>query len=221
MIKQLFLAAMLATAVTAAAQVPPDYRPVLQATFTNFDTTYNNIAAKTAAGNKLVLIAKKYPTEWAPNYYAAYSRAQLSYFEQDEAKRDAYIDEAETYLAEAVRLLFKQTDETHVVAAIIANARLAVKPQARFQKYGRIFNEQLDSAKAMNADNPRIYLERGIAKFYTPKMFGGGKKSATPYFEKAQELFAKEPGGDIKKPYWGQTANNYFLAQIKDGGDKE
>lgn len=203
-----------------AANAQADYNDILQKTFTQFDTTYVDQAAKVNAGNKLVLIAKKYADQWAPQYYAAYSRAQLSYFEKDEAKRDAYLDEADAYLADAIQLLGKETDETHVVSAILANARMAVKPRERYQKYGKIFDENLDAAKSLNPDNPRIYLERGISKFYTPKMFGGGKKAATPYFEKAKELFAKETKTAMNEPHWGQITNNYFLEQIK-GEEKE
>jgi hypothetical protein len=216
--KALFLAAALSLSLAATAQT--DYKPALVATFTNFDTTRQDMTAKEAAGNKLVLIAKKYPNEWAPQYYAAYSRIQLSYTEKDEAKRDAYLDEAEQYLADAIRLLGKENDETHVLAAVIANARMAVKPRERYQKYGKIFDEQLEAAKAINADNPRIYMERGISKFYTPKMFGGGKKAAEPYFTKAKDLFAKEAKGDITDPYWGQEANTYFLGLVGKGGDE-
>lgn len=211
--KSLLLIAVLAAFFSASAQA--DYKTVLQNTFIVFDSTRHDMAAKVAAGNKLILIAKKYPAEWVPSYYAAYSRLQLSYMEGDEAKKDAYVDEAETYLGDAVRLLGKETDETHVLAAMAANARMAVKPQSRWQKYGKIFDDQLDAARAINPDNPRIYLQRGISKFYTPKMFGGGKKAAAPYFEKAKELYAKEAGGDITRPYWGKPANNYFLEQIK------
>ena len=60
----------------------------------------------------------------------------------------------------------------------------------------------------------------GISKFYMPKMFGGGAKAATPYFEKAQELFSKETRTAMNEPHWGQPANNYFLEQVKSG-DKE
>lgn len=216
--KSLFLAASLSLGISAAAQ--SDYKPVLTATFTQFDTTRADLSAKEGAGNKLVLIAKKFPEAWAPQYYAAYSRIQLSYTEKDGAKRDAYLDEAEQYLADAVRLLGKETDETHVAAAVVANARMAIKPMERYQKYGKIFDEHLDAAKAINADNPRIYLERGIAKFYTPKMFGGGKKAAEPYFTKAKALFANEAKDDINKPYWGTGANEYFLGLISNGGDE-
>ena len=218
--KAFFLAAAF-SALAFAGRAQADYKPVLQSTFIAFDTTFSDPASKTALGNKLVLIAKKYPSEFATNYYAAYSRVQLSYFERDEAKRDAYVDEAENYYGEAVRALGKEDDETHVLAAMLANARMAVKPQARYQKYGKIFNEQLDSAKAINADNPRIYLERGIAKFYTPKMFGGGKKAAKPYFDKAKELFARQPGEDITKPYWGARTNGYFLSQIEGSAEEK
>jgi hypothetical protein len=211
MIRHFLLAATLAVSVTAGAQAPPDYRQVLQTTFTVFDTTYSDITAKTNAGNKLILIAKKYPNEWVPNYYAAYSRVQLSYMEQDEAKREAYIAEANNYLAEAVRLLGKETDETEVLTAMSANAYMAVKPQSRYGTYGKQFNDHLDKAKEMNPNNPRIYLQRGISKYYTPKMFGGGKKAAMPYFEKANELFAKQTDGDMAKPYWGKSALAYFM----------
>lgn len=218
MIKTLFLAAALATTFQASAQ--SDYKPVLKSTFTVFDTTYTDMSAKAAAGNKLILIAKKYPDAWAPNYYAAYSRLQLSYLEKDEARKDAYVDDAEIYIGEVVRILGKQTDETHVLSAMAANARLAVKPQSRWQKYGKIFDSELDSARAINANNPRIYLQRGISKFYTPKMFGGGKKAAQPYFDRAATLFAKETDGDLEKPFWGKQTNDWFLAQIK-GDDKD
>jgi hypothetical protein len=218
MTRFLFLAAALSLSLTAGAQTA--YQPVLTATFTNFDTTRQDMSAKEAAGNKLILIAKKFPEEWAPQYYAAYSRIQLSYTEKDAAKRDAYLDEADQYLADAVRLLGKPSDETHVLAGVIANARMAVKPQERFMKYGKIFDDELEAAKSMNVDNPRIYLERGIGKFYTPKMFGGGKKAAEPYFTKAKDLFAKESKDDILKPYWGEGAKNYFLGLVGKGGDE-
>jgi hypothetical protein len=216
--KTLLAIALAITTISAKAQA--DYKPILQATFNDFDTTYADMSAKAAIGNKLVLIAKKYPEAWAPQFYAAYSRVQLSYFEQDAAKRDAILDEAENYRAEAVRILGKDNTETEVLAATIANSRIGVNPQNRWQKYGKVFDEHLDKAKELNADNPRIYLQKGISKFYTPKMFGGGKKAAKPYFDKAADLFAKESKEDIDKPYWGAVTLAYFQ-KLSSGEDKD
>lgn len=213
------MSAALAITISASAQ-QADFRPVLQSTFSTFDTTWADQQAKATLGNKLVLIAKKYPNEWATNYYAAYSKVQMAFMEQDGAKKDALLDEADQYREEAAKLFGKDNDEMYVLTAMIANARIGVAPQARWQKYGKIFNDNLDKAKALNPDNPRIYLQRGISKFYTPKMFGGGKKAALPYFEKAEGLFAKESSGDITKPYWGKRTNDYFLGMAK-GEDKE
>jgi hypothetical protein len=206
-------------AVLQSPQVQGDYKAILKQTFDAFDTTYADFQAKADLGNKLILIAKKFPNEWVTNYYAAYSRVQLSHLDPNADKKDPYIDEAETYLNEAITLLGKKTDEMHVLLAMVASARLSVKPQSRWMKYGKIFDEEMEEAKKLNADNPRIYLQKGISKFYMPKPFGGGAKNAAPYFEKAEPLFAKESTDDITKPYWGRSANKYFMAQVKKGED--
>ncbi len=216
--KLLLLAAFAVAAISANAQA--DYKVVLKTTFDAFDTTYADMGAKAQHGNKLVLIAKKFSDQWAAQFYAAYSRIQLSYFEKDGPKRDAMLDEADGYLTEAMHLLGKENSETEVLAAMIASSRMGVDPRARYQKYGKVFDEHLDKAKELNADNPRIYLQRGISKFFTPKMFGGGKKAALPYFEKSGSLFAKESSDDIEKPYWGKPAQMYFMGMAQ-GEDKD
>jgi hypothetical protein len=208
--------ALVAAVTTVKAQ---DYKQTLQNTFLAFDTTMD-VATKTQQSNKLSLISKKYSDQWTAHYYNAYSKASLSYMETNEAKRDAYLDEGDKELSEAITLLGKENDETHVLAAMLANARMAVNPKGRWQKYGKVFDSNLETAKEMNPDNPRIYYLRGTSKFFTPKMWGGGKKASLPFFEKAQGLFEKENPADITTISWGKRANEYFLGQAK-GEDKE
>lgn len=215
--KKIILMGVTAIAVlTAQAQ---DYKAPLEKTFLAFDTTWNQ-DVKVEQSNKLSLIAKKWSGEWVTHYYAAYSKAQLSYMEKDAAKRDAYLDEADKEKEEAISILKKENDETYVLGAMIANARMAVDPMQRWPKYGKLFSENLESAKGINPDNPRMYYLQGTSKYFTPKAYGGGKKSAQPYFEKAEPLFAKETGKDISMPHWGNDKNNYFLTQCKQP-DKE
>ena len=196
-----------------------DFKQVLQTTFGMFDTT-QNMEMKLRSANKLELISKKWNDEWLGHYYVAYSKAQLSYMEKDPGIRDSYLDIAEKEHDEAVALLKKETDETYVIAAMIANARLAVQPANRWQKYGALFSQNLDKAKEINPNNPRIYYLTGMSNYFKPKMFGGGKKAAKQYFEKAEALFTTETSGDISKPYWGKRSNAYFLGQC-NGEDKE
>ena len=214
--KIILMSAVALTTMSAQAQ---DFKGPLQKTFLAFDSSQNP-AVKLEQSNKLSLIAKKWGDVWITHYYAAYSKASLSYMEKDAGKRDAYLDDADKEMADAVSILKKDNDETYVLAAMVANARMAVDPAQRWQKYGQLFKSNLESAQAINPDNPRMYYLQGTSKYFTPKAFGGGKKSATPYFEKAEGLFAKETGGDITKPYWGKPQNSYFLTQCKQP-DKE
>jgi hypothetical protein len=176
---------------------------------------------KTSQSNRLGLIAKKYNTEWTAAYYAALSKIMLNYDEPDAGKKDAYLDEAEDFLSTATSQADKndkmQQSEIYAITAMLANARLGVDPQKRWQKYGKIFESNLEKAKENNADNPRIYFLKATSTFFTPKMFGGGAKKALPYFEKADGLFAKEAKDDITKPFWGKEANDEFMKQAKAG----
>ncbi|WP_118974150.1 hypothetical protein [Taibaiella koreensis] len=174
---------------------------------------------KIGQSNRLGLIAKKFNTEWSAAYYAALSKIMLNYDEKDEAKKDAYLDEAEDFLATATTLADKndkgQQSELYALNAMLANARLGVDPKKRWQKYGKIFESNLEKAKEYNAENPRIYFLKATSVFFTPKMFGGGKKKSLEYFEKAEGLFAKESHDDITKPFWGKEANDEFMKQAK------
>jgi hypothetical protein len=208
--KIIFLSMALVAVFVARAQ---DYKDVLKKTVDAFNAT-DDMSQKVEYTNKLGLIAKKYDNEWAPHYYLAFAKTILSYNEKDETKRDAYLDDADKELEDAVNIS-KANSETYAMAAMIANARLAVNPMNRWQKYGKIFDEDLDKAKEMNADNPRIYFLQGNSKYHTPKAFGGGKKAALPYFEKANTLFEKETDADITKPYWGKVITAKLLAECK------
>jgi hypothetical protein len=176
-------------------------------------------AEKVSQSNRLGLIAKKYNTEWTASYYAALSKIMLNYEEPDAAKKDAYLDEADDLLATATSLADKNDknlqSEIYAITAMLANARIGVDPQKRWQKYGKIFESNLEKAKENNPDNPRIYFLKATSTFFTPKMFGGGPKKALPYFEKADALFAKETKDDITKPFWGKEANDEFMKQAK------
>jgi hypothetical protein len=220
MMKTLIVMGAMALSVLGAnAQ---DFKAPLAKTWVAFDTLPMMGAgdARQQQANKLVLIAKKWDKEWITHFYVALSKTMMSYEEKDVTKHDAVLDDAEKELQDAVSLLGKNNDETYVLAAMIANSRLGVDPMNRWQKYGKIFTDDLQAAKEINPNNPRMYYLKAVSTFFTPAAFGGGKKNALPYFEKADGLFAAEKGDDVTKPYWGKRANTYFYAECKKD-DKE
>jgi len=191
-----------------------DFKEILQNTFTMFDTASSPLE-KFAAANRFELISRKWDTTWIAHYYCTFAYTVVSYIETDVEKKDGVLDKADEQLTKTKELLKKNSDELFVLSAFIANARLAAKPQSRWKKYSDIFNADIDSAKTIRADNPRIYYLQGNSVLYTPKMFGGGEKNALPYFQKAEELYKNEADTNIYLPSWGKKQNLLLLDKCK------
>ncbi len=201
---------------TTLSKLPFDeYKDDLTEGFVGFDTS-GNLSNMLSASNHLVLIAKKWPDRWESNYYACYSLIILSYVEKDNKRRDLYLDDAEVFLNKFKNLYKTEYDEMYVLEAMFDNARLAVNPMNRYKKYGDLFNSNIEKAKTLQPNNPRIYFLQGNSIYYTPKMFGGGPVKALPYFENAAVLYDKESGTDIYKPYWGKKQNSFMLNKCRE-----
>lgn len=183
----------------------------LQSLFLEFDTT-QVFAAKMAASSKLELLANMESENYAVNYYAAYSKAMISYMEKDKDRKDMFLDVADSFL-EKVKQLQPKNEETFILGALLANARLVVDGGSRWKQQGDIFNTNIDAAIAINPLNPRIYHLKGVATYFTPKMFGGGAKNALAYLDKAKNLFASQVNGNILVPFWGEKRNLYFISE--------
>jgi hypothetical protein len=183
----------------------------LTALFLEFDTT-QVFSAKMAASSKLELLANMESENYAVNYYAAYAKAMISYMEKDKDRKDMFLDVADSFL-EKVKQLQPKNEETFILGALLANARLVVDGGSRWKQQGDIFNANIDAAIAINPANPRIYHLKGVATYFTPKMFGGGSKNALVYLDKAKTLFVNQVNGNITVPYWGEKRNLYFISE--------
>ena len=170
----------------------------------------NDMPALMSAGTKFNLIAAKWPEDRNANYYAAYSKAYISTKEPDAKRKDQLLDEADKYIT-AMNSIDAANDESLVLTAYAAFTRFLVDPANRWRKYLEIMNDNLEKAKKANPDNPRIYYLEGIPVFNKPTLYGGGKKKAKPYFEKAKTLFAKQATGSVLKPTWGEKDNADYL----------
>lgn len=178
--------------------------------------TSRTMGSMMAASANFDMIVNKWPNEYASNYYAAFSKAMTSYLvEKDMKRRDMIIDMADKYL-EKVNAIDSKNQETYVLAALIANARLSVDGPNRWKKYGEIFETNLNAAKAINPNNPRIYHLKGVSVFFTPKMFGGGCKNAMEFLSKAKPLFEAETVTGVLVPHWGKNRNEYYISQCNE-----
>jgi len=186
----------------------------LKTSLTKFD------AAKTeqemvGASSQFDMITNKWGDQWAANFYAAYAKIKVSLKLTDKIKRDQYLDAANALIEKADKLS-PNNEEIYILAAWSAKARIAIDGKDRWKKFGEVYDDYIAKAKKINSENARIFFLEGQGPFYKPKMWGGGKDKAKPYFEKAKELFAKEDKSSLLKPYWGEKENEELLKQCNE-----
>lgn len=83
--------------------------------------------------------------------------------------------------------------------------------------YGKLSNDALEQAMAIQQKNPRVQLAAAILAFQTPTLFGGSKKDALAHSDVAIAAF-NEPCQHI---CWGQAEAYIWRGLAKaDAGDK-
>jgi hypothetical protein len=160
--------------------------------------------------NQFERIANAEKKEWLPLYYAAQSTIFMAFAEQDKSKVDQYLDGAQKFIDRAFEIAPKES-ELHVLQGMLHQARIGVDMMARGMQYSQLATASFEIAKAINAENPRIYYLEGQSIYYTPEQFGGGKKNALPLFQQAKEKFDKFVTVSPISPNWGKESNQKLL----------
>ncbi|GGH41546.1 hypothetical protein [Dyadobacter endophyticus] len=163
--------------------------------------------------NRFERIAAAEPKEWLPKYYAAYANVLLGFVAPTLTEKDQYLDKANALLKDAEGIAGKPNDELEVLKAYQSQIHLAADPMNRWQADGEKFSGYLQSAKSINAENPRIYYLEGSSLFFTPEEYGGGKKVAKPMLEKAQQKFGAFKPETAIHPDWGKMETEWMLSQ--------
>ncbi|MDR6803343.1 hypothetical protein J2Y45_000613 [Dyadobacter sp. BE34] len=163
--------------------------------------------------NRFERIAAAEPKEWLPKYYAAYANVLLGFAAPTLTEKDQYLDKANALLKDADGIAGKPNDEIEVLKAYQSQIHLAADPMNRWQADGEKFQAFLQSAKSINAENPRIYYLEGSSLFFTPEEYGGGKKVAKPMLEKAQQKFSAFKPETAIHPDWGKMETEWMLSQ--------
>jgi hypothetical protein len=157
-------------------------------------------------------------TQWLPYYYAALSKLNAANMQlkgemgDNTAITDPAADKAEELLNKAIAL-GKENSETWIVKKMIASLRMMGNAMQRFMEYGPLAAEALETAKKLDANNPRVYLMEGMDKFYTPEQFGGDKAEAKKLFKKVQELQKTFKPETTLHPNWGSRQAAFLLSQ--------
>lgn len=152
--------------------------------------------------SKLERLATFGDKEWLVNYYLALNSYRISTVAYDNKEMsEKYIESAK----EAVQKSIKDKDdfsESHALFSSILGMEIGFKPHLGMTN-GIQSGREIEKAKKLDPENPRVYMIDGTGKLYTPAMFGGGIDKAIGLFEKSAELFLQEKDRGIY-PDWGK-----------------
>lgn len=163
---------------------------------------------------------------WLVDYWIAfsdYSIAMVASRNQDMEKVKKYTQAGLERIEGSILQRFDFAD-SYVVQLMLTMNRWMYEQD---QMDAIISASQTAESSALEADakNPRLWLVKGIASYYTPAAFGGGYGKAIESFEKSEEFFSTtNPSSEIH-PDWGEDMlyGFYALALIKrdKSGDLE
>jgi hypothetical protein len=198
----------LITTLTGLNAFSQDWQQPLQEELKKLDTSKNIVVWKQSIA-KLESLTKANPDEWLLQYYTGWAYTQPSF----QVEAEALSDKAEPYVKKALELQPDNT-ETLTLMAYWLSARINAS-KARGITLGS--ESRSYAQKAIDADNsnPRAYLIKALVTFYTPAVFGGGKKKAEPIVQETAERFAAFKPKTALDPHWGNDIYQQLAAEYK------
>ena len=158
-------------------------------------------------------IASTQKSKWLPFYYAGLCKA-LAAIKLKTKSADALCNQADVFIHKCDSLN-QNNAELYILKSLNFSARLNVNPGARAMKYNKQIHHANDMALKLDSSNPRVYLQKAQAVYYTPESFGGGAKKALPLYEIALAKFKEYKSDNAVMPHWGKDIAEKMIDECK------
>lgn len=167
-----------------------------------------------AKSNAFERIAQKETAEWLPAYYVAFCQTMVFNLDQNVSKHEPLCDKTDKFLAVADSLN-PNNSEIYVLRSMAAGMRIRLNPMVNGQKYGPLAGMLIEKAIALDPENPRAYMQKGISTFFTPPQWGGSPEKGKELMQTAAQKFESfKPASGIH-PNWGKEFNDRILEMAK------
>lgn len=199
---------LLLTMLTGFTSFSQDWQQPLQAEINKLDTAQNIQVWKQSIA-KLESLAKANPNEWLLQYYTGWAYTQPSF----QVEAEELSDKAEPYVKKALEMQPSNT-ETLTLMAYWLSARINAS-KARGVTLGAESRSYAQKAIEADSANPRAYLIKALVTYYTPAIFGGGKKKAEPIVQETTQRFEAFRPKTPLDPHWGNNICQQLAAEYK------
>ena len=170
------------------------------------DATYKakTVAEYQDAANAFERIAGAEKTKWEPYYYAAFNYIMMANTEQENAKKDSYLDLAAKALDQA-KTIKPNDSEITALEGFIHMIRVTVDPATRGQEYSGKAFRSFSTAVALNPENPRALALLAQMQYGTAQFFGSSTAEACGTVEKSIQKFESYKADSALAPQWGKS----------------
>ncbi len=151
------------------------------------------------------------PSDELAMYYLAYSdyRIATASMKKDNDLAARYLDEGIDY---AEKIIDKDNKSSEAMALLATMYGIKMSfDQSSSATLGPKSNKLINEALDLSPNNPRIVMQAGINKMYTPEFFGGSKEEALKLFKKAVSIFDTLKQTDPLLPDWGKVESMAWL----------
>jgi hypothetical protein len=166
------------------------------------------------AVNGFERIASVEKTKWEPLYYIAFGNIMMANFEQDNSKKDAYLDRAVEVLGQASALEPRES-EIAALEGFASMLRISVDPQTRGMVYAPQAMQAYGKALALNPENPRALALMAQMQFGSAQFFGSPVTEACEMNKKADEKMKTYKSDNQLAPAWGQRMIESLMEKCK------
>jgi hypothetical protein len=153
--------------------------------------------------NSLERIAAAEKKKWEPYYYISFAYIRMSNFEQETAKKDLYLDQANVSIEKAAAI---KNNDSEIIALVgfIHMMRVAVDPASRGAQYSGMAMQYFGKATSLNPENPRALALMAQMQYGTAKFFGSPATEACATLNAALQKFDSYKSDNPLAPQWGR-----------------
>ncbi len=175
------------------------------------DLTEADITAAYYAADRAAL--EDYSGRVSGDYLAAYTAWRIGTLLLDAGESDA----ADAVLLSAQQQLenltgsFPRNAEAWALLATVIGMRIGVSPGKRGMRFGPQSDRAGKTALELEPDNPRALLLVGINKYNTPRLFGGGRKKALRFLDRAAAAWNEQGAGAYG---WGEPEIHVWRGRV-------
>lgn len=160
------------------------------------------------------------------HYYIALSSYQIVNRLEEESEQDAYLDDAEAHLKNALETRENWAEAWALLASVYG--RKASRGMFAGMRNGPKASDALERAEEIAPNNPRVLLTKGISLYNKPGMWGGDKDEAVEAFRAAITAFetdapeasTAEPTPSDLQPTWGHAEAYAWMGIAHQNDDR-